>query len=512
MAKHYRTYQWLVAAYLTLLFSFSGLAQVAVRAPASATPGNAAVFGASPNLIIDGGALAAGNGIATNNGAGNQNTFTNATIVTPSNFLATVVWTNDNNNNFNSKDSVEQEFTGVSTTNNAQILWIGPLGLFGNLGVIPQHDGSGSPSGSELVMESSGKIAIIPNNVPGNNAVVGNIQLGGAGTAGGAFLNMASNYTVFPFVSPSQPLWFRSAMDSNNVSFVWDPGMVADWPKGSNSYEAHFKIFHDAGQFDQSLNQPSVNQALVGIDMYGGTNGSTLYTGMELFGRLGTTTNTFRFDTNGATMTCTNFTFGGNGVNPDFVYQQSSFSMVIGGQDPSLNFQISADGSTGATHGFYGGGNFGGFGISKGGLFISSGIGGGPVPTNGLLFEVTGNSYIPSNAAPYVVISNNFPIVNGNWTNNFGVRVFVEFDIRCIEDNIAGTGQAEYLYTPVINGVSKNLANLQKGLISGTGTFTNIAVFTEKDVYGPGDYFSFSTTTAGTGSGVFPTNFSWTAQ
>lgn len=505
---------WLEANCLTLvclLFSFTAFGQVAMRAPGAAVPGDVVVFGPSPNLAVDGGAPTTGNGIATNGGAGVLNVLTNPVVTAYSNswngMSGGILFTNDTTLAISSPSNIMQEFFGLGPNVNAELQFVGPLGNYGQLLLLTTHDNPlGRPQDDEFAIEIANNIALIYKN--GGVGGSGHLQVGGAGTAGYEYVNVSSNLSInggSQLNVGSQPWMYLNKFLSNGIVTEWDPTIEA-YASPSNNYQFNFDIAHDSGYFGSATAIPDVSKlvtsaAPVGIHMFGGTNGSAMYTGVKLVGRSGTITNgiTTLENNNGIGMGAPFWYFSSNGVSPSgqpfFQYIITQDAAWWGASDAGLNFQISADGTGGVTHGFYGSSGFGGFGISKGGLFISSGIGGGAIATNGLLFEVIGPSYLPTNAAPFNVVSNFAPSAGTVYTNLSQSRVLVSGNITV--SATSGTDNISINYT---NGAVNSA--ITQAVTAGASTTSISAPFMFP--LSPGGTFSITVTGGGSVN-----NFIW---
>lgn len=228
--------------------------------------------------------------------------FPNSTLGS-TNVASISIGTNDTINS-QGPTSAEIIFNKQSSTNGASVLWNGDGGFYAELYNNSTHDNAlGRPQDNELELIAANNISIIPNNANGGG--VGHVQMGGAQIPSIFYMQAQSNWTVFPFISGSDPLAFRSLSFTNGNAWEMDPAIYANWnTTGSNVVESHFYIDHDMQGTATTAKALPANP-IHGLDMYMGTNGATFYTGAALYGRSGTTTNSVIVDTNGVNITGT---------------------------------------------------------------------------------------------------------------------------------------------------------------------------------------------------------------
>ena len=195
----------LISAGVALLLAFTSLGQVAVRAPASATPNDIAVFGASPNIIVDGGSLSSTSGIATNGGSGIGNTLSNLTTAGSiiNNGLGVQIY-NPSNNTAIGGDSLTNLTTG---SNNVAVGWqalAGDTSAGGNIAIGVQALESNKTGAANIAIgyQSQQWATARSDNVTiGNNTLSTNINSSqdvavGFGALSGEWANKTGNVAV----------------------------------------------------------------------------------------------------------------------------------------------------------------------------------------------------------------------------------------------------------------------------------------------------------------------------
>lgn len=365
--------------------------------------------------------------------------YVNPVFITSSNSSQGVlIVTNDPSNNYNDARSVNLEFTGASDTNTPQITFSGtnptsPGPVYAQILENPNHDGGTSdPRKGELEIISANNIMFGPGVIGNNTGGQRHIQIGFNGTAFTAYFNLASNLNTM-LGTGSSLLQFRQQMLTNGNTFEFDPGL-ASLPMTSNKMEGHFVLYHDTqqGNANFGVGVADINRAIVGLDAYIGTNSSgTFYTGVDLLGRNGTTTNAVRVNTNGVTVNGnltgdTGSTWQGPtsgtfqcGVGNANVFFQGSFAWFGTGGN-NVDFRIGATTGTPATDYFLSGGAWGGNSMPIGSLAIGPNSNRTVTNANDQL-EVFGTVVIPTNRATVFTITN--PIISGGtWTNTTGAN------------------------------------------------------------------------------------------